>query len=152
MRPIRRIGLNSVAKRTFQEALMFYQNQSGLKHGPFAEKLGLKLRFYQKLYSGKSEPSLTTLAKVLDGLRVSFEEFFLRPLPPRRPPAIQPQSDPRWPELARLIQYYGGAERDDRLLSLYMLSENPDYIDQYAAIDPEHAADADALKRILSTS
>jgi hypothetical protein len=53
----------------------------------------LKVRFYQKLEAGKSEPSLTTVLKVIEGIGVSLEKFL------NIPPAPADAPDPVYEEL-----------------------------------------------------
>ena len=140
--------MNKMNNRTFDEALLFYRSQRGLNQTKMAELFGVSFRFYQKLESGKSEPSLATLQKALEALGVSFEEFFARPTPKPMPAVIRLQQDPSWPEISQAIDLYLGAALDNRLLALYILTYDERFLREYEALDDEHAMDAAILKKI----
>lgn len=83
---MKRIPSKLMKKRSFREAILFFRSERDLSQTDMAELLGISMRYYQKLESGKATPSLTTLEQTLEGLGVSYLDFFRAPDPPPRPP------------------------------------------------------------------
>lgn len=130
-----------MGKRTFDRALYFYRDQRKLNQSEMADLIKVSFRYYQKLESGKSEPSLTVLNKTLDNLGTTFAEFFAKPDP------IQSDRETDWKEAARILDALAAASQHRRLAALYLLTKDDRYLDRLRAL-PGGAPYALMLKKI----
>ncbi len=64
-----------MAKNDFSEMFRGLRARLGLTQNEMADAIGISLRFYASLETGKSEPSFSTILKMKKGLNLSVAEI-----------------------------------------------------------------------------
>ncbi len=136
-------------KPIFSKNIILRRKALGLSGIKLAEIAKIPYPTLRDIEAGISSGREENRQAIARALHCSMADLYSDGPTPTANPA--PHVAPGWAESAQMLHHYMSAERDTRLLALYVLTDDDSYLAEYEAISDEPEL-ASLLKKTLSSS